>query len=428
MELDLSASSLINAGGALLFVLVGAGILAVASATRRGLLLGATAVTFGLTYIVENVLVTADGSPLATGIIAACAAPSAALVILLAVDVARGLPRGEARLATAFAVAGGGVFAAFAVAFLRADSTPALLAAAFPPPGGLGTVETFAVQAQQVALVVLLAILGLRARSLGADRRSEQEGLAAIALAFGPFLAFLTCGAGLAVALHVPGTGPTIYNFAGLALGILAVLAMSTFATTRRDVGPRTRFAYPVLFLASVAGLALILVNGVPFHEDYGGYGLARTVGAAVLAHAILRANLLGVPLRELHVSRAAAATGALATLFVVAEVAQNFFAAEYGLLTGGVVAGVVLFVAQPLQRAAERVGTGTLALARRAPDAPDRRAELYRRAVRFAIREGGISAEEELHLFEVAEELGVGAGEAMRIRREIEREAGRGA
>jgi hypothetical protein len=118
-------------------------------------------------------------------------------------------------------------------------------------------------------------------------------------------------------------------------------------------------------------------------------------------------------------------ATGALASLFIVAQVAQNFLAAQYGLLMGGVVAGTVVFAASPIQRAMEaktsRRSSEPTAIAA-APVA--RREQTYRKALRLAMRDRKLTAEEESHLFELAEDLGIGAGRAFQLKREIEEEA----
>src|SRR5690349_5629462 len=56
MVLNLSSGALISAGGALLFFLAGIVILAVGGRTRLGLRLGAFAATFGLAYVLTNVV------------------------------------------------------------------------------------------------------------------------------------------------------------------------------------------------------------------------------------------------------------------------------------------------------------------------------------------------------------------------------------
>jgi hypothetical protein len=53
--------------------------------------------------------------------------------------------------------------------------------------------------------------------------------------------------------------------------------------------------------------------------------------------------------------------------------------------------------------------------------DSASRRESLYRDALRFALLDRKVTREEELHLFRLAEELGIGAGRAMELRLEVE-------
>jgi hypothetical protein len=167
-----------------------------------------------------------------------------------------------------------------------------------------------------------------------------------------------------------------------------------------------------------------VVVAAQEFQNFFGAYGIIRTVGVACLAYGVLRHDLLGVPLPRLAAQRGVATTVALASLFIVAQVAQNFFAAQYGLLMGGVVAGTVVFAASPIQRAMEAKATRQPREPAPVAAAPiARREQTYRNALRLALRDRKLTAEEESHLFELAEDLGIGAGRAFQLKREIEGE-----
>jgi hypothetical protein len=109
-----------------------------------------------------------------------------------------------------------------------------------------------------------------------------------------------------------------------------------------------------------------------------------------------------------------------LASLFIVAQVAQNFFAAQYGLLLGGVIAGCFLFAAQPVQRLIERRGERRVG----AEPASSQAELVFKAAVRTAIALGPLTREHDPHLAEVAHHLGIGARDMVRLTREVEREA----
>lgn len=197
----------------------------------------------------------------------------------------------------------------------------------------------------------------------------------------------------------------------------------------------RSRARFPVMVALLVAGLgagsyAYTMVpagDSLSLEDPYGVFGIARIVGWLTLVYAIVRLDFLGVKLPRLAVSRGFVAAGALATLFIVAQVAQNFLSSEYGLLTGGIIAGAVLFAANPVQKAIEaRTGRG---------DGPNpvsgsgsrqqNREEMYRKALRIALVDRKVSRDEELLLFQLAEELGIGAGRAMQLRQEVEASRG---
>lgn len=112
-------------------------------------------------------------------------------------------------------------------------------------------------------------------------------------------------------------------------------------------------------------------------------------------------------------------ATGVLASFFIVAQVAQNYFSASYGVLIGGVVAGAFLFAASPIQHAIE--GRGWVPARGEAAD--PRIVDAYRHAVRAAIADGRVTRAEEVHLGEVAASLGITAADAARLRHEVEDE-----
>ena len=159
-------------------------------------------------------------------------------------------------------------------------------------------------------------------------------------------------------------------------------------------------------------------------NDPIGLYGVARLCGWTFLVYAILRADLLGVPLPRIAVNRGAVAAGSLAVLFIVAQLAQNFLAAEYGLVMGGVVAGAFLFAAAPLQRAIERT-TAVAGPPRRVPVVDASAEVLYRENLRLVLQDRRVSAEEEQHLAELGERLGIPARRAVALRHEVEREKG---
>lgn len=146
-----------------------------------------------------------------------------------------------------------------------------------------------------------------------------------------------------------------------------------------------------------------------------GGPGLVRALAAVSVGFALLRGGLDGQEPQRLVIRKGTWAAASLAVLFIVAQVAQNFFSAEYGLLTGGIVAGVFLFAASPIQRSIEAMaGSG------RRPGRGTGKEEAYSSALRFALRDRTLSPEERIQLGHVADELGLTSRRAAEIEAEV--------
>ncbi len=215
--------------------------------------------------------------------------------------------------------------------------------------------------------------------------------------------------------------GPEV-SPASLQLGGVVIVLWALAATT----GPASRVASRLT--AALAGIGLagmaVLVLAPDASGDVGDVGVARTLGAALVAAAIFRGGLLRLERASRVANRGALATAALAALLIVAQVAQNFFSAEYGLLMGGVIAGAMLFAASPIQRAMEHRGNGQ---GRGAPTSPivlqtSEHEQMYREAARLALRDRRLSRDEELHLFRLARGLGLTPDRAHEILVEVER------
>lgn len=173
---------------------------------------------------------------------------------------------------------------------------------------------------------------------------------------------------------------------------------------------------YSYAFLAALWSLAW---PSTEINPTSPALGIMRSFAAGVLAYSLLR---YAATQRETSTkSRATWAAAALAILFIVAQVMQNFLSAEYGLLTGGIIAGSVLFAANPIQRAIERATQRSGEGAPKVGKVPE---EAYKSAVRLALR-GGITRAEELELARIADAHGIRAVRAHELRDEVERGTG---
>jgi hypothetical protein len=278
----------------------------------------------------------------------------------------------------------------------------------------------FVALAGSVALLVMAA--GLRTRAPIPHGEIQRVPLGLLTLGFGLFGSFAQV---LTLSISVlPGIWVQVGTLGICSVTLASILAWAVPSTS----APWRLRVFLALGGAAVVGLALaplfFTVNSV-----YGLFGVMRTAGAACLAIAVVKHDLLGVPLPRLAVKRGLGATAALAALFIVAQVAQNFFAAQYGLLMGGVVAGAVVFAASPIQRAMERATDKSAARRETTPlprtsDAGKESA--YRVALGVALRDKRLTREETLGLAQLADELGLSHMRAKEIWLDVEAETGR--
>jgi hypothetical protein len=413
MEFNVSPGAIINAGGGFLFLLVGIAILVVARQTRLGRRLGLFAASFGLAYALANILLfneDVDSVAAAVLLLVPGFVPALCLGFLI-VEVARDLAPPAKRRVALLAAAIGLAAAVAAVVFV------ALVAREVDDPG-LVTVDGTSVLVLPLIWLVepfLLVLLAAASQpETGEWSLRRYKGRMLLGLAAGLFAANIVMVTAAAAGPQQDWTGPAIKG-AGLLLGVL-VACTAWMVLQGRPPGTET-FARRAFVAIVVVGVAGCLQQAFPETEAIGLFGIIRTVGAVLLVLAVVKYDVLGVPLPRLVVRRGVLAGGALAVLFIVAQVAQNFFSAKYGLLMGGVLAGTFVFAASPIQRAIERSSD------HRNPNAGATAGAGYKAAVRAAMRDGMITRREERHLAEVAVALGISPVQALDLRDEVERE-----
>lgn len=150
-----------------------------------------------------------------------------------------------------------------------------------------------------------------------------------------------------------------------------------------------------------------------------------------LLAYGVLRAQLFDIDLRiKWTLRRGALATAFVAAFFVATAIAEQYLQ-EYGKLIGGAAVGFLLFALRPIERAADRFANAAM------PGVQDseeyrlvRKRAVYRAAIEGALEDGAITDKERAVLARLADELGIGATEALAVEREAHshREASRGA
>ena len=410
VEFNFSQGAVIDAGGALLFLLVGIAILAVARQTRLGLRLGAFAATFGLAYVMTN-LVAADG-PLSLVVLLAPALAAAVCLGVLIREVMRPVsPIARRRIA----VLGGAICAGLGIAL--ASSLAVLAERRLEGPGLWTNGLADALAVFPLVFVVeplLLVLLAASAQGPVGGSLHQYKGRLMMGLAAGLFAVGITMDSAVS---NDPETGWTGAATDGVGLLFGVLVAYTAWLVVRGCPPGAERFARRAFAAVLLVGLAGCLLPEAT--ANIGPYGILRTAGVVLLVLAVVRYDVLGVPLPRLVVRRGVLTGAALAVLFIVAQVAQNFFSAKYGLLMGGVLAGAFVFAASPIQRAIERASGHS----RPNPASAGSAVAGYKAALRAAMRDGTLTRREERHLAEVAVALGISPVQALDLRDEVERE-----
>lgn len=415
MILGLTLDATVRAASGLLFLALGLFVLLVGRSRPGNAMLGVHLAVFGAVFVFQN-LITGETPPIFgmdplvfedVGSLALYAVLIASLAgVVLASP--RNLSSRWRRRALASSAIVGAIGGSVGFAMARGTDTTIVLAAD---------------AVYQAWLTMLLVwIVGL-VRVLPKLDGNDQRAAGLLALGFSMYPAYVA--AYNLAPLRWEGldlVDRATYGSAVALVGAIVVLWLRS--STRGGASRLARNAALALAAVSLAGLALSPLVAPEMPDTTGGIGVARVLGAACIAWAVLRHDLLGVGLRGRTIRRGTVATGALAALLIVAQVAQNFLAAQYGLLMGGVVAGSLIFAASPLQRAIEARGNGN-ATPTTTPTGDDRASELYRATLRRYLRDGTLSREEERHLAHLAGELRIDAGHAFEMREEIERETG---
>ena len=404
---------LVRAGGSFLLAVVGAGALIVSRRESGAVALGAFLVAQGIYWTGQNLF---SGNAAAAvywvPVALLCqAARCAALAVLFVAWPSRRVDRRWLFVAAALGLV-------VSVATFRAIASPGWelvhAGANVPDPSLAHTYARVFLMAANAGEVAAVAI-GLPLRFLSA--RSDEPELAR-RLAWGGALIVL---GPRELGDWLLGPGSLFENAIGSPLGASAFLiGIPLWLVATR--GPHGRLAARVaiaLAAYALAGMIISVAWGANDTVENSITGAQRSAFAFLYAYAIARAGLLGHAIQLRAARRGTVAMGALATLFIVAQVAQQFLAAQYGLLMGGIVAGTFLFAAAPLQRALE--GRGASPPSRGLPKAVHE--EVYKAAVRLALR-GGIDPREQVELMRIADAHGITHMRAAALRREVEGDA----
>lgn len=402
-QLDTSVGALIRSGAALLGFVLGCFVLAAKPRTRFTWGLGTLLVLDGIGYAIFTLAGGYAGFPhrelAISALVVTSAVALAATGLLLATfgpDIRR-LPEHRLLLVSGVVAAAASLIV---IPFSIAETDWADL------QDILETTDGIAYLAYLAALALSGIALLARVRR---DRSNPQARALLLVAAYAVSNVVLPAGRYLAEAAQANADWLAI----ALLLATSAALVQAPLGFLRlHAVGGWSRWVPIVLLLACLATVpirAILESNGL-LNNGFG--GIVSLAGLLGVGYAIFRLDLLGVPVPRPRAGFLAAL--GLAALFITAQVAQNFLSDQLGLLLGGVVAGAVVFVAYPLQKAAER------AVEQRKHASDHGPAAKYRRLVETAWTDGKLGANERLLLAEARRQLGLDAEAASAIDEEV--------
>lgn len=144
--------------------------------------------------------------------------------------------------------------------------------------------------------------------------------------------------------------------------------------------------------------------------------GLWRLAFPILIGYALVRHRLFDIDLSARRfVDRATLAAFFAAAYFIVSEAVASYLGPRIGTFAGIVAAGLLLFAAAPLERAAVRLARRAVGPALDASD-PERRREIYREMARRAWANGALDARERRFLDGVRARLALTAEDTARI------------
>lgn len=175
---------------------------------------------------------------------------------------------------------------------------------------------------------------------------------------------------------------------------ILIILSFGDLAIIPSQVADSTAWVY-----ASVVGFPLMIFVYVP-----------------LLAYGILKTHLLDLQVK-VTIRRGTLGGIFLAVFFIFSQVGQNLINATFGMVTGGLAAGLLLFAIAPLQRLAERVANMAMPGVKTIPEmeVPER-VNLYKEQLERAWSDGSLSKKERLMLDNLRERLGITRESALHL------------
>ncbi|MEA3137286.1 MAG: hypothetical protein QOC71_1567 [Thermoplasmata archaeon] len=230
------------------------------------------------------------------------------------------------------------------------------------------------------------------------------------------------------LALGGPVGGDTV-GIAVLLLASLIGIAVTVSAYRRSPQGTQMHaqagalaaafVARDIIWIASVVGAVVVSASPIPDAVA----DMLWTVGPAaavltyvpLLAYGILRTQLFDIDLKiKVGIRRSTVATVMLVCVLAAAKMAEFYLSRRYGLIAGGIAAGMMLVLAPRLNRLGDKMATTALPKVESTTKYVEfRKMEVYRAAIESALEGGEPNAKERDMLDRLRAKLGIPAADA---------------
>ncbi|MEA3137115.1 MAG: hypothetical protein QOC71_1396 [Thermoplasmata archaeon] len=203
-----------------------------------------------------------------------------------------------------------------------------------------------------------------------------------------------------------------------LAVGAsLTALGLHLWGAARRPEARRKVALASMLYpLAALCSVAVILPGGPEVSLAL--RTIWRVLLPALVAYALVRHRLFSIDVKiKWTISRGTIAVIFLGLFFATSKVVENVLNERFGLLFGGISAGVLLFAISPLEKFGHRIAHAVMPNVRSAADiAHDDRLRLFEEQARLVWSDGTMGRRERRLLDNLRERLGLDFEEAARL------------
>lgn len=150
-------------------------------------------------------------------------------------------------------------------------------------------------------------------------------------------------------------------------------------------------------------------------------YQLAVIIYVPLVAYGVLRVQLFDIDLRiKRTLRRSTVAAAFVATFFVISEFVGNYLSGQFGTVIGVLATGALVFLLDPIQRAAERVSSAAMPNTQETAEYEAfRKLQVYEAAVKTALEDGQILERERRVLDSMLETMGIDRAIAQRVEKD---------